>query len=107
MLWRSLLLILGLVIALGGCTALDENDVPPENLVPLASLPSDYGELVTVLHYETGEGPRVWDELWFENEDTGTVTRVQLYRPTWSYDPSRVRRIERTPAGAAVGEVER
>jgi len=104
---RSLPLILGMMLVFGACTALDENNTPPENLVPLASLPADYGELVTVLHYDTGDGPVVWDELWFENEETGVVTRVPVHRPTWSFDPARVRRIERTPAGAAMGEVER
>ncbi len=103
MLRRSLPLVLGLVFLLGGCTTLDQEATPPANLVPLVALPADYGELVTVVHYDAGNGPLVWDELWFENEDTGVVTRVPVYRPTWSYDPARVRRIERSPAATATG----
>jgi len=103
MLRRSLTLIIGAVIVLAGCTALDGDDAVPANLLPLAALAADYGELVTVLHYQPGNGPVVWDELWFENEETGVVTRVPVYRPTWSYDPARVRRIERAPAGLAAG----
>ena len=103
MLRRSLPLILGLLLVLGACSSLETEDSPPQNLIPLSSLPAEYGELVTVLHYDAGSGPLVWDELWFENEDTGVVTRVPVYRPTWSYDPARVRRIERAPAGAASG----
>lgn len=105
--WKSCVPILGLVIALGACTALDDEVAPPEGLVPLESLPADYGELVTVLHYDVGDGPLLWDELWFENEETGAVTRVPVYRPTWSYDPARVRGFVRLPAGPAVPEVER
>ena len=106
MLRRSLPFVCGFMLLLAACTPLEEKNDTRENLTPLASLPADYGELVTVLHYESGEGAIVWDELWFENEETGVITRVPVYRPTWSFDPARVRRIERTPAGAVKGEVE-
>ena len=99
--WSPLLFV-GLVFLFVGCTALDD-ETAPENLVPLSTLPADYGELVTVLHYQVGNQTPSWDEMWFENEDTGTVTRVPVYRPTWSYDPTRVRQITRTADNAATG----
>ena len=66
-------------------------------------LPLDDVEKTFVRAVPAGDGAMVWDELWFENEDTGVLTRVPLYRPTWSYDPARVRQVLRTPAGAAMG----
>ena len=106
MLRSPVLLVLGLLFVVAGCAALNEDQAPPENLLPLSTLPAEYGELVTVLHYENDSGPLIWDELWFENEDTGLITRVAVYRPTWSYDPSRIRQIQLVPTAAAAGEEE-
>ena len=102
MLQWSPLLLLGMVLLLTGCTALDE-EITFENFVPLSELPADYGELVTVLHYQEGDLPPSWDEMWFENEETGTLVLVPVHRSTWSYDPTRVRLITRTAANAATG----
>ena len=102
MLRWSPLIFLGSVLLLAGCTALDEVEVP-EDLVPLSELPADYGELVTVVHTQGSGQTSRWDELWFENEDTGTLTRVFLYRPTWSWDPSYTRHITRVESQTETG----
>ena len=98
----SPLFFFGLVLLLAGCTTLDEN-AEPENLIPLSALPADYGELVTVLHSPGDKKAPPWDEMWFENEDTGTLTRVFLHRPTWSYDPNYVQQIKRAGAQTETG----
>ncbi len=98
----SPLLFLGSVLLLAGCTALDQVTVP-ENLIPLSELPANYGELVTVLHSPGDKRAAQWDELWFENKDSGTLTRVYLFRPTWSWDPSFVKQITRTGAQTGTG----
>ena len=99
--WWFLASIVGVLLVFTACTAI-QPDPEPEDLVPLTSLPAEYGELVTVLHYPGSDGSPLWDELWFENEETGTITRVPVFRPSWAYPPDRVRQIQRS--GSMVSE---
>ncbi len=85
-----------LLLALG-CSPLQEDQ---SHLTALDELPAQYGRLVSVTpHYAKHE----WYELWFCDDETGAVTHVPLYRPTWSYNPERVRTITRTPSPADLG----
>lgn len=94
---RSALFIVGLccgLLILASCSRLPEPE-RPQNLLPLDRIPAEWGELVQVLHYPPQKGDIRWDELWFENEETGTITFVPIYRWDWGYDPQKVRTIQR------------
>jgi hypothetical protein len=100
--WSSLtgaVLCAGL-FTLASCTPLSQ-PTEPENLVSLETIPAEWGELVTVLHYPETRSTIRWDELWFENEETGTITLVPVYRWKWGYNPDGVRTITRTGTMAA------
>jgi hypothetical protein len=96
----SWLLLAGLccgLVFLASCSRLHQ-PIAPANLVSLEAIPAEWGELVAVLHAPTSKGDTRWDELWFENEETGIITFVPVYRWGWGYDPDKVRTIGRAAA---------
>jgi hypothetical protein len=62
-----------------------------EGLVDFTDIPAEWGHLVTVTKYKDSD----YYELWFSNPETGAVTHVPLYRPTWQIKLERVQTIER------------
>jgi len=96
------LLFMGGILLISACSKLEEKGVP-ENLVPLTAIPAEYGELVTVTLIPENTGPPRWYEMWFENEDTGQVTYIPVYRHNWKYVPEMVRVFERSGAPISSG----
>jgi hypothetical protein len=94
------LVLLGLCVALlaiGSCSRLEDTPLRalPADMVDLNTLPAEYGELVAITHFgDPGSVPGSY-ELWFSNAETGRVTHVQIYSPTWQYNPAKIRVIER------------
>lgn len=85
--WLLPLLTL-LLMATVSCSPLaDEKD----GLVDLTDIPAAWGHLVSINAYkDTG-----YYEMWFSNPETGSMTHVPLYRPTWQIKLERVQTFER------------
>jgi hypothetical protein len=83
------------LVCLASCSRLRQ-PVEPTNLVSLEKIPAEWGNLVAVLHAPISRSDSRWDELWFENEDTGIITFVPVYRWKWGYDPDNVKTIDRS-----------
>ena len=66
-----------------------------EGLVDFTDIPAEWGQLVTVTKYDNTD----YYELWFSNSETGSITHVPLYRPTWQIKPDRVRTMPRREPG--------
>ena len=97
----SIVLLLGGLILVTGCTPLERED--EVDLVPLTAIPAEYGELESVTLIPEPNGPPEWYELWFYNEDTGQVTYVPVHRHRWKYAPTLVKIFERTAAPVSAG----
>ena len=86
---RCLLSLLALLLlATLSCAPLrDEKD----GLVDFTDVPADWGHLVAVTKYKDSG----YYELWFSNPETGSLTHVPLYRPTWQIKLERVQTFPR------------
>ena len=96
----SIVLLLGGLILVTGCTPLERDEV---DLVPLTAIPAEYGELESVTVIPEPNASPLWYELWFYNEDTGQVTYVPVHRRRWEYAPALVKIFERTAAPVSAG----
>jgi hypothetical protein len=65
------------------------------DLTSLDELPAVYGELVSVTFAPQKDEEFGWREMWFENEEAGTMTYVPVQLPGWKYSPKLVRTIAR------------
>ena len=96
------LLALVPLLSIGACQPLEKESSEPSvvdpSLIPLDSLPAEWGKLVAVIPRVARDGPTDWYELWFSEPTSGRITLVPVYRPELRYPPSSVYVVERTPA---------
>ena len=97
------LLALVPLLWIGACQPLEQEGMEPSavdpGLIPLDSLPAEWGNLVAVIPRVARDGPTDWYELWFSEPTSGRITLVPVYRPELRYPSSSVYVIERAPAG--------
>ena len=87
---------------IGACQPLEKETKEPSavasGLIPLDSLPAEWGNLVAVIPRVGRDGPTDWYELWFSEPTSGRITLVPVHRPELRYPSSSVYVVERAPA---------
>ena len=97
------LLVLVPLLWIGACQPLEEGEeatAVAAGLIPLDSIPAEWGQLVAVIQRVVPEGQLLWNDLWFSDPVSGRITFVPVYRPDLTYKPASVYVIERVPAEA-------
>ena len=97
------LLVLVPLLWIGACQPLEEAEeasAVAAGLIPLDSIPAEWGQLVAVIPRVGPQVPLPWHELWFSEPDSGRITLVPVYRPDLTYRPASVYVVERVPAEA-------
>lgn len=84
------------LLTLASCAPLETE---PTGLVDFEDVPAEWGRLVSVTKHDRTE----YYELWFDNAETGSITHVPLYRPTWQIKIDRVRTLPRRDAAVLQG----
>ena len=95
------LLVLVPLLWIGACQPLEEADeasAVAAGLIPLDSIPAEWGHLVAVIQRVVPEGQLLWNDLWFSDPVSGRITFVPVYRPDLTYKPASVYVVERVPA---------
>ena len=91
-----LMLLMVVMCSMVACTRQQEQvDPMTDKMVNLEDIPASYGELVAVTFAPQNNKDTRWREMWFENEETGTITYVPVRLPGWMFNPELVKTIKR------------